>query len=173
MRSRTIAAYATLRRARVGACACVHRSRRLAPRAQAGEWPRLDEIPGGNLEPGEDPAQAVIRETYEETGLLIAAPGLLRAWRYRNARGIDIAAHAFAAHAQAGDVVLSEEHTEHAWMDVDEYERRYCSEAFDHAAPLHAPFLAGMRENCRLFRQWIAAHQELMASDGGTGGRAP
>ena len=33
-------------------------------------------LPGGRCEPGEDPAAAAVRETYEETGLVVA-PGRL------------------------------------------------------------------------------------------------
>jgi 8-oxo-dGTP pyrophosphatase MutT (NUDIX family) len=113
------------------------------------------EFPGGDLEPGEMPADAAIRETREECGLIIEAPTLLREWRYRSDRGIDVVAHAFASAAPHGDVALSHEHVECAWLTVDEYERRYCSAAVGAAAPQYADFLAEMRENCRLFREWM------------------
>lgn len=35
------------------------------------------QIPGGNLDPGEDPYRAAVRETYEETGLRVERPGPL------------------------------------------------------------------------------------------------
>ncbi|CAG7627258.1 RNA pyrophosphohydrolase [Paenibacillus solanacearum] len=35
------------------------------------------DIPGGHIEPGESPEEAVIRELYEETGAVIGAPELL------------------------------------------------------------------------------------------------
>jgi len=115
------------------------------------------EFPGGDLERDESPLDAAVRETFEEAGLRIDAPELLRTWRYRGASGDGIIAHAHAALALAGDVTLSEEHVEYAWLSVDEYERRYCSEAIGEAAPQYADFLAGLRENCRLFREWMKA----------------
>ena len=41
----------------------------LQQRADNGEWG----VPGGAIEPGEEPAQAAVRETYEETGLHVEA----------------------------------------------------------------------------------------------------
>ena len=45
----------------------------LQRRAEDGRWG----LPGGQLEPGEAPAQAVVREVYEETGLLVRPERLL------------------------------------------------------------------------------------------------
>jgi 8-oxo-dGTP pyrophosphatase MutT (NUDIX family) len=123
---------------------------------QAGSW-RWWEFPGGDVEPGEDPAAAAVRETYEETGLRIAAPALLRTWSYRDRRDDEVRSHAYAALAPDGDVHLSAEHTAFAWMTVDEYEERYCGAKLAPAAPPFArKFFAGMRENCALFRAWLA-----------------
>jgi 8-oxo-dGTP pyrophosphatase MutT (NUDIX family) len=121
--------------------------------------PRWWETPGGDAEAGETPAQAAIRETHEETGLHITEPQLLREWGYRGASGTDVAAYAYAAFAPEGEVTLSREHRGYAWMSVEEYAERYCSEAIGRAAPRYAQFLAEMRENCRLFEQWLTALQ--------------
>jgi 8-oxo-dGTP pyrophosphatase MutT (NUDIX family) len=40
-------------------------------------------IPGGGVEPGESPAQAAIRELYEETGILVAADDIAELHTYR------------------------------------------------------------------------------------------
>ena len=44
---------------------------RMGTGADRGRWT----LPGGGVEPGEHPDQAVLRELYEETGLVCAAPG--------------------------------------------------------------------------------------------------
>lgn len=46
---------------------------------ERGEW----ELPGGRLEPGEQPADAVIREIHEELGVAAAVDRLLDTWLYR------------------------------------------------------------------------------------------
>ncbi len=112
------------------------------------KWPTAGACgsPGGDLEPGEDPAQAAVRETYEETGLRSAPPELLRTWRYRGTSGEPISCYAYAA-ALPGDVRLSDEHTAYAWMTVESYVEGYCSAQLAAVAPPSAAqFLAGVRE---------------------------
>ena len=49
-------------------------ARRTSPPDLAGGW----ELPGGQVEPGEDPGQAVVREVAEELGCRIEVTGHLR-----------------------------------------------------------------------------------------------
>ena len=115
------------------------------------------ELPGGELTAGEDPAAAAIRETAEETGLVIAEPELLRRWTYRNRRDEEIRCYAYAAHAPDGDACLSEEHAAYEWMTADSYAVRFCGESIAAVAPEWARiFLAEMRTNCSLFDEWLA-----------------
>ena len=86
---------------------------------QAHGW-RWWEQPGGGIESGETAQSAAVRETFEETGLRVDAPELLRTWSYRNTRGDEIQCYAFVADAPAGDVQLSEEHSAYAYMTIDE-----------------------------------------------------
>ena len=60
------------------AAAVLHRrrvlaARRTAPPALAGRW----ELPGGKVEPGEDPSRAVVRELAEELGCTVRVTGWL------------------------------------------------------------------------------------------------
>lgn len=118
------------------------------------------EQPGGTLEPGEDAASAAIRETFEETGLRIEAPELLRIWSYRNARGEEVESYAYVAAAPPGEIHLSEEHCAYAWMAIDDYVVGYCNDALIEAVPQRADFLRGLRENCALFREWLRARPD-------------
>jgi hypothetical protein len=92
----------------------------------------------------------------EETGLEISRPDLLSKWSYINRRGDDVEAYAFAATAGAGDVMLSSEHSEFAWMSASDYVERYCPEPPERAEPWLRAFMLGMRENCRKFDEWLA-----------------
>jgi len=133
----------------------VMRDGKLLALQQAGSW-RWWEQPGGTLEDGEEAAGAAVRETFEETGLHIEAPELLRTWSYRDGRGDVVGCHMYVAEAPTGDVRLSAEHTDYAWFDVDEYGDRYCGERLAEAVPQAANFLLGMRQNLDLLRAWTA-----------------
>lgn len=107
-------------------------------------------IPGGFVEPGEDPELAVRRETKEECALLPDRVDLLRVWSYQLPTG-DHAYHAtFAAACEEGDVVISHEHLGWKWMAPRAYIDDYVPSATDLSNPVHASFVPQLRRNIEL-----------------------
>lgn len=74
------------------------------------------QLPGGRLEPGETPAQAVIREVKEETGLL-ARVGRLTG-RYRREDGSIVRVYAVRARGKLAGA--REEIVEQRWVRIRE-----------------------------------------------------
>ena len=74
------------------------------------------QLPGGRLEPGETPAQAVIREVKEETGLL-AQVGRLTG-RYRREDGSVVRVYAVRARGKLAGA--REEIVEQRWVRIRE-----------------------------------------------------
>jgi mutator protein MutT len=72
------------------------------------EW----ELPGGKLEPGEDPAACVEREVEEELGLHVRAASLLDCWLYEVRRGVEVLIVTYGCHAEPfTSLAHSAEHT--------------------------------------------------------------
>jgi 8-oxo-dGTP pyrophosphatase MutT (NUDIX family) len=78
----------------------------LARHAEGGVWV----LPGGAIEPGEVPADAAVREMFEETGLLVRLTGLIGVFggpefvvRYRNGDRTSYVMAVFQATLREGD----------------------------------------------------------------------
>jgi 8-oxo-dGTP diphosphatase len=82
----------------------------------AGAW----STPGGNLDPGEEPASCAVREAAEETGL---APAAVRFLGVTNDVFADDGLHYvtlwFEGDVPTGEVAVSDEATEAAWFPED------------------------------------------------------
>jgi 8-oxo-dGTP pyrophosphatase MutT (NUDIX family) len=81
---------------------CLHEGRLLVVRMREPESGDIRPFPpGGGVEPGETPAEAAVRETFEETGYRVrleTASPLTRRYPYRWAgRDIDVTTHFFFA----------------------------------------------------------------------------
>lgn len=116
----------------------------------AGRGGGLDYLPGGIVDPGEDPLDAAVRETAEETGLAVERAQILRVWTYPTPEGYETIHATFVAWSDHGDVVLSDEHTAHRWTTVDDYVARWCHPGLEEAFPQHAVWLRQVRRNCEL-----------------------
>ncbi|GAA1551677.1 hypothetical protein GCM10009804_05670 [Kribbella hippodromi] len=110
---------------RLGAVAAVLAGNRLllTKRTDNGEWC----LPGGAIEPGERPAEAAERETYEETGLSVRVTGLIGVYSdpdvvvvYPDGRRVQIVGVVFRAEVVAGEAGCSAEVSESRWVTMEE-----------------------------------------------------
>ncbi len=94
----------------------------------SGEW----DIPGGRIDPGEDPFTALKRECIEEAGLGVEIGKPLGVNYFTRDDGQIIVMIIFACTAQLHDVVISEEHSEYQWTDITKAKKMLRSELAKH-----------------------------------------
>ena len=84
-----------------------------------GEW----ELPGGRLDDGESPEEALVREIREETGLTAAVVRLVDAWVYPVVPGKAVLILAYTCRVRKGGrLCTSAEHRLGTWMRLDRLE---------------------------------------------------
>ena len=102
------------------AAAIIHdnQHRILATQRAHGDWKDWWEFPGGKIEPGETPEQALKREIWEELETLIVVERLVQTgeWDYPK---FHLTMHCFLCHVENGDLTLKE-HEAARWLAQDE-----------------------------------------------------
>lgn len=121
----------------------------------AGQGVGVEYLPGGAVDAGEDPLDAAVRETREETGLDVCDVSLLRVWAFVARDGWETVHATYVGFSDDGDVVLSDEHTAHRWVTPDEHIERWCREDYEEAFPRFATFFRQVRTNCELVRDYL------------------
>jgi 8-oxo-dGTP diphosphatase len=85
--------------------------------AAPGAW----EVVSGRVNPGEHPYDAAVRECREETGLAVTPePRPVSAYTAQRADWPMLVV-GYRARSESGDVVISDEHDDHAWMTIGEF----------------------------------------------------
>jgi 8-oxo-dGTP diphosphatase len=130
-----VAAKGIVRRAD-GAVLLIRRSP--ASKTDPGSW----DLPGGKMDPGERLVDALVREAREETGLVV-----------RGARPFYVAHFVkepfwvtcvtFICGSYEGDVRLSSEHVEHAWVLPGDFDGRAYSRAIREQLDAYATLVDG------------------------------
>lgn len=101
-------------------CLLIRRSSANARFVGCWEWP------GGKVDPGEDFASAVVRETREETGLDVEITGLAGATAFEMPKG-HVVLLCMEARIAGGTLALSEEHDAAEWVPLADLARRNLS----------------------------------------------
>ena len=89
-----------------------------------GEWKDFWEFPGGKMEPGESPEEALKREIWEELETRIVIEHLVKTIEYdypalADGQAFHLTMHCYWCHIESGNLTLKE-HEAARWLSRDE-----------------------------------------------------
>ena len=82
------------------------------------------DLPGGQVEEGENSEQGLHREIQEETGITVRILQFISKWTYKKGPELTVVGITFLCEYLSGDVKLSPEHREYCWMTSVELEKQ-------------------------------------------------
>jgi len=92
--------------------------------------PTCWEVPGGKMDPGEKPEQAVVREVLEETGLSIELDEVIGEADFK-AKGKQLVMRYWRARVIDGEVRLSQEHQAYQWLLLGDFRTQKLTPALE------------------------------------------
>ncbi len=131
--------------------------------AMAGSW----YLPGGAVDPGEMLEACATRELREETALCPTSPlvliGLVPMYIYDR----DMLIVGYACECAEGEVVLSAEHSDHRWVDPQQFREESFSEEnvrkIEKADSRVGAIVRGIQVDLDRYLAWCSAEQERAA----------
>jgi mutator protein MutT len=89
----------------------------------AARQPGLWDLPGGKMDPGETLQDTLVREAREETGIAVSVGAPIHIGHFAM-DPVWVTCVSFACDYTGGEIRLSDEHDDFAWIDVAEIDDR-------------------------------------------------
>jgi len=102
--------------------------------------PELWDLPGGKLDYGEELAETLRREVKEETSLTIKVGGPFATWHFFKGE-VFVTGVTFLCEYMGGEVTLSLEHSDFAWITAGDYSKYPLSTALEPQLLSYSRFL--------------------------------
>ena len=94
-------------------------------RSEHPTFPNDPDLPGGTIEPGEEPAAALVREVLEEVGIIIEEKDVTLLYRGQEFSDHGTEYSLYACQLQSRpNVTISWEHDSYRWLDRAEFMRQ-------------------------------------------------